>query len=934
MVSDTLNAALGYTERGWHIVPLHGVDVSSGHPVCTCRKGAKCSSAGKHPRIGAWQKEASNDPAQAMRWWRQWPDSNVGLATCQEGSRLVALDIDGPEGRASLEELEATYEPLPATLISISGREEGGHHIIFRVPDGKALEPLRGRAGTVLGPGIDVRGMGGQIVAPPSMHPAGRRYRWGEAGLRAPAPLPLWLYVLLTQEAAVDRPPPAPRQPFTGEVGAWAQAALDGELAKLSGVTSQRHTAVFSAACALGEIVAAGHLPEHLVRQELLHVAYQIGLKQDRELDHQINHGLEVGAQSPRGPRDDQPSPRRQVRRPEPPPIGANPTTPPPPTPPGGADGDGGSEEDDDSIVIEVTWRQDEQDLFRRWTFGGEVIVSGRFLRRGQIATAHAHVADQVWPVALAEDVTDGSYGARVRYLDRAGRTRHEVVPASAWVDRASATKEAGRLASLGVQIRPREGGAFVEAVGEWAARTERPRLEHVISSTGWHRADAGWAWVGGVGQIYGAPWVWGGGETMRGQTAGTTTSWLENVGPLITTHGLRVALGVALAGALLQRLQGMPFLVHFAGASSSGKSRAGRLAASVWGPPETILTWQTTPAALAARLEEWSGASVVLDEVQLMEGWRVGKFIHTFSSGIERDRLRRDSSSRKRRTWSLCALSTGEVTLRTHLGDAAQGGHAVRGIDLAIQRGDLTTSAPHADELARACRDHHGALGLRWAELLTGLDDVRWKAIAERVDQVASSLDPGTDAEMTRIVAQLAIAVVALETASRWGLVPANLNDLPNAPEDPDAPPPPTLAEVAGRWAVGRIARTRGIASSPEARAWAALQRLHTQQPHRFPTESEYQRARDVIGISEPRSSLPDGNDAATVLTRHKLLLISEITGQVTPRDLLAWATSRGLAELAAEPEVKSGKTRVAGQLATWYRLHLDRDPQYHPMP
>lgn len=602
---------------------------------------------------------------------------------------------------------------------------------------------------------------------------------------------------------------------------------------------------------------------------------------------------------------------------------------PPDPTEPphGDDDGEGDEVSDDttnDDIIIRHTWMQGEEELWRAWSFGARVEVKARTMQRGQVVHTSSHVGDHVYPVALAEDVLEGSYGARIRYLDRAGRTRYEVVPAGSWVDRAAATREAGRLAQAGVQIRPKQGAAFVEAVGEWASRAVNPQIDHLITKAGWHPTDdvERWGWVGGKGHVFGADWVWGGPESLRGRTSGTSQAWMQEVAPLVTTPGLRIALGVGLAGALLHRLQLHPFLVHFAGASSSGKSRAGRLAASVWGPPETILTWQTTPKALAARMEAWSGASVVIDELQLMESWHVSSFVHTFSSGMERDGLRRNSTFRRRRSWSLAALSTGEVTMRTHLGDKAQGGHAVRGVDISIQRGDLTTSALHADQLARACRDCCGSLGLDWAAALTELPRNAWDALAQRIDDVASLLDPRTDAELGRIVGQVAVVVVALELAATWGLAPRDL--LEDAPGEHTGSTP-TNAIHAGQWAVQRIRQTRGIASCPEARAWAALQRLHTQQPNRFPSEGDYNRARDVVGITEPHSGLPNGSDA-TVLTRTKLLIIDEVTHQVTPRDLLSWAQTHKLAEVAASN--KSGKMRVAGQNAVWYRLHLHKDP------
>lgn len=572
-------------------------------------------------------------------------------------------------------------------------------------------------------------------------------------------------------------------------------------------------------------------------------------------------------------------------------------------------------------VTLEVCWEEQGRDLKRVWEFGGRVTTLAERLSRGDVVAQRATLADCVWPLSLAKDVVTSAYGVRIRYRDLGGRVRYQTVSASSWIDRGAAVKEAGRLADAGIQIHPRQGGAFVEAIGEWARRAQEPQVDQVVGACGWHELEPGqWAWVGGPDHIYGAQWIWGRRGSVRGQIAGTVESWLAEVGPLVVTPGLRLALGVALAGSLVQRLALHPFLVHFAGASSSGKSRAGRLAASVWGPPATILTWQTTEAALAARLEEWSGAAVVLDEVQLMPAWQVARFIHTFSSGVERARLRRDATLRAQRSWALCALSTGEITLQTHLGDNAQGGHAVRGVDVQIHRGDLTLDALHADALAMRCEAHYGALGVAWAQRLVAMDEEGWTQLRARLDEVAALMDPGLDAELTRIVRQVALVVVALELAARWGLVPEELKE-----DDGGWCPTACGAAVdAGRWAIERIMQGRGVATSPEARAWTALQRLYASQPHRFPPEGEYRRGRDVVGVSETRSV--SGEATGSALSLSSMLRIEEVIGQVTPTGLLEWAYAQGLAECPTDSS--SGLSRVAGHQGRWHRLFLERDP------
>ena len=165
---DMVNAALAYAARGWHVIPLH----TTHDRRCTCRRGAKCNSPAKHPRTRHGLKDASTDAAVIRRWWKQWPTANIGILT-GEVSGLVVLDIDPRHGGdAGLDQLEAVLGPLPETVEQITGG--GGRHLLFRHPGQRVKNNQDGK----LAPGLDVRGDGGYIVAPPSLHASGKRYSW------------------------------------------------------------------------------------------------------------------------------------------------------------------------------------------------------------------------------------------------------------------------------------------------------------------------------------------------------------------------------------------------------------------------------------------------------------------------------------------------------------------------------------------------------------------------------------------------------------------------------------------------------------------------------------------------------------------------------------------------------------------------------------
>lgn len=164
-----LAAALDYLARGW--APLPMVPHS------------------KRPLI-PWRELRTRMPgaAEVRGWFAAWPSAGVAVVTGAI-SGLVVLDIDPAHGGAeSLAAIEERHGAVPPTVESRTGG--GGRHLYFAHPGGE----VRNRVG--LAPGLDLRGDGGIIIAPPSIHPSGKPYLWrkGHApGEIALAPLPVWL---------------------------------------------------------------------------------------------------------------------------------------------------------------------------------------------------------------------------------------------------------------------------------------------------------------------------------------------------------------------------------------------------------------------------------------------------------------------------------------------------------------------------------------------------------------------------------------------------------------------------------------------------------------------------------------------------------------------------------------------------------------------
>lgn len=182
--------ALAYAARGWPVFPL--------------------AERGKNPRTSNGFKDAATNPNVIERWWDRWPEANIGVPTGRAIGAWV-LDVDpGKRGADSLAELESELGPLPDTLEQRTG--SGGRHLFFAWVEGREV-----RNRQAVRPGIDVRGEGGYIVVPPSIHPdTGRTYDWSMGDddpiVFAPA---AWLDLLAPVKKAIapwERvSPPRPR---------------------------------------------------------------------------------------------------------------------------------------------------------------------------------------------------------------------------------------------------------------------------------------------------------------------------------------------------------------------------------------------------------------------------------------------------------------------------------------------------------------------------------------------------------------------------------------------------------------------------------------------------------------------------------------------------------------------------------------------------
>jgi P4 family phage/plasmid primase-like protien len=193
-----LKAALAYASLGMPVFPCFTAVHREGKPVaCSCRKDCG-NNCGKHPVIQHGHNNATVDESTIVSWWdKKYALANIGIRT---GGKFFVVDLD-PKNNG-VENWNETFagKAMPVTAECITG--SGGRHIYFLIPDGVSIRNSTGHIGNLKINGVDIRGDGGYVIAPPSLHKSGRFYEWelsldllGEGKI---APPPEWLVSLLS----------------------------------------------------------------------------------------------------------------------------------------------------------------------------------------------------------------------------------------------------------------------------------------------------------------------------------------------------------------------------------------------------------------------------------------------------------------------------------------------------------------------------------------------------------------------------------------------------------------------------------------------------------------------------------------------------------------------------------------------------------------
>ncbi|MDG2790559.1 DUF927 domain-containing protein [Vibrio parahaemolyticus] len=256
----------------------------------------------------------------------------------------------------------------------------------------------------------------------------------------------------------------------------------------------------------------------------------------------------------------------------------------------------------------------------------------------------------------------------------------------------------------------------------------------------------------------------------------GSSDSWRQHVGRYCLDNPLLiVGVCAALAAPLLHLCGVDGFGLHLYGASSTGKTAALYPALSVWGEPNQLShSWRATANGLEGTALAHNDALLALDEMGEVDPKEAGDVAYMLANGQGKTRAGKYGEMRLPARWRLVFLSTGEVTLESHLasiGKRVKAGQQVRVIDLSADAGAQMgvfnqshgmNAADLADHLKQQSRQHYGSLSLDWLRYLTQ-HGAQVRPVFQNVRQrFLASLPTEADGQVRRVAEKFALLASA----------------------------------------------------------------------------------------------------------------------------------------------------------------------------
>jgi len=273
----------------------------------------------------------------------------------------------------------------------------------------------------------------------------------------------------------------------------------------------------------------------------------------------------------------------------------------------------------------------------------------------------------------------------------------------------------------------------------------------------------------------------------------GTSRQWRDLIASAAAGNSRLVfALSAAFAGPLVELAGIDSGGFHLKGVSSTGKSTALKLAASVWGEPERYCrAWRATTNGLEGLAVLHNDNTLILDELGQLDSKQMGEAAYMLANGQGKNRSNVSGNARHAARWRLLFLSSGEQTLADLM---MQAGQEIRLADIEADAGagmgifeqlhGAVNASDFVQELNENAKFYYGAVGMEWLRHIVSDQASLPEQLAASIEQFVQilSLPPDAHGQIHRVACRFALAAAAGELATHYGLTGWNEGEAFNA--------------------------------------------------------------------------------------------------------------------------------------------------------
>jgi putative DNA primase/helicase len=378
--------------------------------------------------------------------------------------------------------------------------------------------------------------------------------------------------------------------------------------------------------------------------------------------------------------------------------------------------------------------------------------------------------------VAAVTHTEDGRYfGRLLRFLDTLGRWRQWAMPME--LLRGSGEELRGELLAAGVEIEQRHRAKLADYL-QW-----RVPDKVIIAAlrTGWTTNGRTFVLperILGDQDVYLQSDAIHQAASLR--CGGEFLQWQQLATLCIGNSVLMASICVALAGPLLNKVHQESGGIHWIGDTSTGKTTALVLAASVWGGEDFKRSWRATSNGMESVAVMLSDTCLCLDEINEADPQEIGAIVYCLGNGTGKTRANKIGAARQVQRWRLSILSTGERSISAAMqenGKQAKAGHLMRLLNIPVARRFGVFDELHqfgdgralSDHFRTQCARHFGHAGVRFVEYLIQQGDADFAGVLSQLE----TQFPCPDNQTARAASKFALYAMAGELAIEGGILP-----------------------------------------------------------------------------------------------------------------------------------------------------------------